>query len=247
MRLSTASVCREVPPLTDQQIADQALLLLTEYGQQRQPVVRPPVPIEEILEVHLKLALEICDLQAAYGHPDLLGAIWFKDRLVRIDQSLDPAKAPKMMGRFHFTLAHEVAHWWLHREHFADNADPATEGMSAPTFICRTSAKPRLEKQADIFAANLLMPAGLVLSAWPSWRSRPGPVYLDSLWDDYEQAIADELALRPDGQTPDRRVVENVVLELFSRPFAQCFEVSSEAMRIRLESLGLLIRRREPR
>lgn len=238
MKTPAPTTHQEVPALTEQQITDQVALLLSQFGQKHIPVVTAPVPIEEILEVHLALALEICDLKARFGHPDLLGAIWFQDRIVRVDQSLDPANFPKMLGRFHFTIAHEVAHWWLHRQHFLVEANQ-------PAFICRSSAKPLVEKQADNFAANLLMPAGLVQATWQTWRPQSGPVYLDALWDDYEQAIADELALRPDGVNPDRRVVENVVLELFSRPLAEKFEVSAEAMRIRLESLGLLIRRRE--
>ncbi|MBK8008612.1 MAG: ImmA/IrrE family metallo-endopeptidase [Rhizobiales bacterium] len=32
-----------------------------------------------------------------------------------IDDSLDPEENPSMLGRYRFTLAHEIGHWRLHR------------------------------------------------------------------------------------------------------------------------------------
>jgi hypothetical protein len=42
----------------------------------------------------------------------------------------------------------------------------------------------------------------------------------------------------------DHRTAENAVLDMFVRPLAETFEVSAEAMRIRLEEVGLLLRQR---
>jgi hypothetical protein len=56
--------------------------------------------------------VEIDDLQSQYG-PDTLGAIFLDngERLIKIDQSLDPETHPEKQGRFNFTLAHECGHW----------------------------------------------------------------------------------------------------------------------------------------
>ena len=42
----------------------------------------PPVPIDEIIELHLKLEFGIRDLQRLFGFDDVHGAIWFRDRLI---------------------------------------------------------------------------------------------------------------------------------------------------------------------
>ena len=50
----------------------------------------PPVPIDRIVELHLKLTLEIKDLQLIFGFGDVHGAIWFRTKRVGIDQRLTP-------------------------------------------------------------------------------------------------------------------------------------------------------------
>ena len=44
----------------------------------------PPVPIDEIVEEHLKLAVEYRDLRSEFPEGDVLGAIWFNDKLIAI-------------------------------------------------------------------------------------------------------------------------------------------------------------------
>ena len=52
-----------------------------------------------------------------YLDPDILGAIYFDERRIVIDESLDSEERPEFEGRYRFTLAHEGAgHWRLHRE-----------------------------------------------------------------------------------------------------------------------------------
>ena len=45
----------------DQDFEDETALLLAEYGKQHGQVTTPPVPIDEIVEEHLKLAIEYRD------------------------------------------------------------------------------------------------------------------------------------------------------------------------------------------
>jgi hypothetical protein len=69
-------------------------------------------------------------------------------------------------------------------------------------------------------------------------------VALDDLRAQESQIIASEL-LRRGGLGMDRETIDNALLEWCGLPLAKSFEVSPEAMRIRLESLGLLVRKKE--
>ena len=76
--------------------------LLAEYAQARGVVIEPPIPIEDIVEKHLKLGIEFDDMHRLFGvprsgigfDPDILGAIWFDRTRIVIDESLDPEEQP---------------------------------------------------------------------------------------------------------------------------------------------------------
>ncbi|MEM7517501.1 MAG: ImmA/IrrE family metallo-endopeptidase [Planctomycetota bacterium] len=217
-----------VPFLHRKVIEEHAEMLLGEWALEHSAITEPPVPIEDILELGLKLDFEIEDLRGALGHDDVLGAIWFGDRLIKIDQSLDPTRNSRLLGRYRFTIAHEVGHWRLHRQHLMNDPSAAMlfEQDGTPAFVCRSTAKPSEEKQADMFASCVLMPRRLVFEAWEEWRGSRDEV-----------ALAD-LAINPD---------DEIALDAFCRPLADCFEVSAQAMRYRLEKLELIVKEVEPR
>ena len=83
-----------VPFLREEVIEGEAELLLAEFGREHGDVVCPPVPIDEIIELHLKLEFELRDLQTLFGFGDVHGAIWFRERLIAVDEQLDPARHP---------------------------------------------------------------------------------------------------------------------------------------------------------
>lgn len=224
---------RRVPFLHDRVIEEHADLLLAEYAEAH-GAITVPVPLDDIVELHLKLTYEIDDLRARFGSPDVLGAIWFNENIIRIDASLDPHNDGRMRGRYNFTLAHEIAHWRLHREHLRGDPEEASlfEANGKPAFVCRSSDKPPEEVQADKFAGCLLMPRNLLRSAWSDWRGSDDPAALTDL---------DVPSL---GR--DRKAEEHAAMESFCRPLAERFEVSAQAMRIRLQTLGLLVREIEP-
>lgn len=239
-RVSTTS--GDVPFLHANRIRDEAELVLANYGQQVSPVTAPPVPIDDILELHLQLTFEIADLLAEFQCADVMGAIWIKKRAVKVDRSLDPALNPKRLGRYRYTLAHEAGHWCLHRQHYLENVAQgklfAADG--APAFICRSSeAKKPVEYQADRFAADLLMPERLVRSEWLSWRGNLESIFLDDLRAKY-QGEAQSTAERYGGGDPEQ--VDNLIFEMFARPLAERFQVSPTATRICLEQHGWLLR-----
>lgn len=238
----------DVPYLTKEQIQREAALLLAEHVQRSGTPITLPIPVEEILEFHLKLTFEIADMRSLFGVADVLGALWINEKIVRVDASLDPSKNPIKLGRYRFTLAHEAGHWRLHRTYFLENTDQlklfGTDGK--PVYVCRAGQKSiPIEWQANYFAAHLLMPSDMLRSAWKAWRGNLEPVYLEDLWAEYgEDTVRNEVRQRSDASKADQHTSQNAIMEMFIRPLASKFEVSAEALRIRLEEFGLMLRER---
>lgn len=234
-----------VPYIADDAIERDAEALLGEFAHARGVEIRAPIPIEDIVEKHLKLRVEFDDLHERLGvprsgiglDPDIFGAIWLESGHIVIDECLDPEERPEREGRYRFTLAHEGGgHWRLHRPLVRPTRDQGSLLIDAarPTVVCRSSqAKERVEWQADFYASCLLMPRKMVFAAW------------DEAFPDRKQRV-----LQP--ETPCEHPFVEIgrdfdddqdrVLDSFARPFAEGFLVSPIAMRIRLEKLGLLHR-----
>jgi len=225
----------KVPFLPEKRIEDEAQLLLAEWAEKHPAITAPPVPIDDILELHLELSFCLADLRTELGHPDVLGGIWFGDRMIKVDQSLDPTITPKLLGRYRFTLAHEVAHWLLHRQHLMDDptAKSLFEANCEPAFVQRSGVSAPEEIQANAFAACLLMPRQMVFDVWSQWRGSDGPVAIGDLpVGDYHS---------------DRQANEEMAMDQFCKPLADRFEVSAQAMRYRLQKLDLLVKQIQPR
>ncbi len=240
----------KVKYLSEQQIERDALGLLEAYFHELGKPIQIPVPAEDILELHLGLSLDFDDLQAVLGVPDVLGALWADRREVFIDQSLEPEEHPEMEGRYHFSVGHEIGHWRLHRSYLVNAGAQAAmfaDGESRPTVICRTSqAKERIEWQADYFSSCTLMPRQFVLDAWMRRFGSLKPiVYADVAEQQWTQR-SEYRGMRPVGMIL-RNALEKTLephiyaFETVAREFATMFRASNQAMRIRLENLGLLL------
>lgn len=236
----------DVPFLRDRDIEQEAALLLAEYARDHQPILEPPVPIEDIVELHLKLTFELSDLEQLCGHRDVHGAIWVNEQRIAIDKQLDPMLYPMKRGRYHFTLAHETGHWRLHRKYFLKRDERLLfdNAVTPPDFIGRSGTKNRVEVQANQFAAYLLMPRPLVKQEWEKWHGSLDPIYLDQLGDRKLQLLQAEILRRGSAQ-PGKDGEEGLIMEHLSRPLAGRFQVSPEAMRYRLADLGFLARKKE--
>ena len=55
-----------VPLLREEVIEGEAEMLLADYGREHGAVVCPPVPIDEIIELHLKLEFEVWEPNGMY-------------------------------------------------------------------------------------------------------------------------------------------------------------------------------------
>lgn len=200
--------------------------LLRNYAKWRGAQVQPPVDVDEIVEGYLGLTLELVDLRELLGIDDVLGATWFDEGCVRIDQSLEDKE-----GRFAFTVAHEIGHWQLHRplyemEKVTFPLFPRKPGAApTPAIVCRAKEKKApAEWQADQFAARILMPAKAVRKAVGD-LCQDGPPAFDGL----------EAARKARGLVPELRWFAGEVIEAggFSN-------VSNEAMCYRLLELKLV-------
>jgi len=244
---------KKVPYLYEEQIERDAAALLAEYAQARGVAIAAPIPIEDIVEKHLKLGIEFDDTHRLFGvprsglglDPDILGAMFFDEGRIVIDESLDPEENPSKEGRYRFTLAHEGGgHWRLHRHLFAN--DPAQAvlfgGPAVPSLICRSSqAKEPVEWQADFYASCLLMPRKLVIAAWDEmFPDRKQRVIQPSIPVSHPFVEVPRMDCRI-GDLDCSETVENA-LDRIARPLAELFLVSPIAMRIRLEKLSLLFR-----
>ena len=243
---------KKVPYMTPEAIEQDADTLLAEYARARGVVIAPPIPIEDILEKHLKLGIEFDDTHRIFGipravtAPDILGAIFFNEERIVIDESLDPVEYPGMEGRYRFTLAHEGGgHWRLHRRYFIDNTEQADlfEGPVTPSVICRSSqGKEPVEWQADYYASCLLMPRKLLFAAWDEmFPDRKQRVIAPSFTINHPFVEVTQMKLLF-GSKPMWTESIDEALERIARPLAEQFLVSPIAMRIRLERLGLLLR-----
>ncbi len=246
-------MAKRVPYLQEEQIERDAAALLAEYEQARGVKVVRAVPIEDIVEKHLKLGIEFDDTHRLFGvprlgpglDPDILGVMFFDERRIVIDASLDPEENPAKKGRYRFTLAHEGGgHWRLHRHLFAK--DPAQVSLfnetAPPSVVCRSSqAKEPVEWQADFYASCLLMPRKLVLAAWDEmFPDRKPRVIAPAV--PIEHPFVELRRVECGIGNFDCSETDDNVLDGIARPLAEQFLVSPIAMRIRLEKLGLLHR-----
>ena len=130
------------PDITDEGIEAAAENLLAEF-RSWSGSNELPVPVEVILEHFLGYELEVSD-GGMFADPDCLGGIVFEDQTVTVNASIEDD-----LGRYSFTLAHEIGHHVLHRQFYFEHlADGETK------IICReVNTKPIIERQADRFAA----------------------------------------------------------------------------------------------
>ena len=217
----------KVPFLRHSELDHAAAELLRKYSAWKDSPVRPPIDVDEIVEGYLGLDFEVVDLRATLGMPDVLGATWLDDAVVRVDESLEGKE-----GRFAFTVAHEVGHWVLHRPII--EMDKVTLPLFAakpdaepkPAIVCRDRAKKQpAEWQADQFAARVLMPASDVISVMRGLHGTDPSVLADL-----------EAHRRAGSLDPElRRLADEAIND------GQFTNVSNEAMCYRLLDLKLVV------
>jgi len=216
-----------------------AMQLLGQYGQKFDEITAPPVPIDEIIECHLDLTFDFGDLVQKFGSEDVLGASWLDDKRVMIDESLDPDAHPEKEGRYRFTVAHEIGHWILHvPKILAEKRQLSLFGDKddGPSIVCRANQgkKDKAEWQADFFAGHLLMPTEFVRSAWQAFTGNTAP---ENVADEIQE-LREAYLMKEDEHDPSCDA---------SKAMAKLFNVSAQAMQIRLQDIGLLKTKHGPK
>ena len=178
-----------------------------------------PVPVESIAEDLLGLSIERSwDLQYS-------GVLLPEERTIVLNAREDHRnQAP--LRRYRFTIAHEVGHWICH-----------CLGGVPQAIYCRTvHANPDegvgREREADRFAATLLMPEPAVREAWAPVAEELAPTL-------------ECMAQRSTATRLQREEWRQLVLhkhERATRRLAATLDVSPTAMHWRLVNLGLIPR-----
>jgi hypothetical protein len=115
------------------------------------PAGELPIPIEDILEIKLKIkVIPLPDLMKNFGIDSFLCSDMAR---VGIDE-----KCYNTINRCRFSFAHEIAHFVLHKEFYAlfdiNNFEEYTVAINAIS----AEENKRMEQQAYIFAGYLLIP-----------------------------------------------------------------------------------------
>ncbi|MCG3151372.1 MAG: hypothetical protein GEEBNDBF_00643 [bacterium] len=222
------------PWLQPQEIERQAQLLL-EQAQASGIEITVPIPVEEIAEVHCRLGMGFYDLNPE-GGTDTLAALYLERGEILVDTRLNPDDYPWMQARYLFTIGHELGHFTLHQRLLLAASQTLvlfTAYPEPPTIINRAfSSDDRIERQANQFAACLLMPADLVRQEWARVYGSTQPLF-PSAW----QLTALGLPYPTDSQDPVAEATKQLAL-----PLAERFHMSRQAMSIRIEELGLIQR-----
>ena len=154
--------------------------------------MKPPIDVDKIAECLCDLNVDWRDMAQITDDPRIaralrlhnvraemvLGGLIPRQKLVLIN-TRHKEDFDRWPGRYRFTVAHEVGHWVMHVDKSAlDHPrlfDPADPTMYDGGIICRSNDRSNREWQANMFAAMLLMPRGLVIEAVSGIR-RPIPV-----------------------------------------------------------------------
>ena len=128
----------------------------TYFASVGQELLATPIPVEDMAEHYLGYEIDITD-EGLFSDPNFLGGIDFEESKIYVNVSVEDHD-----GRYAFTVAHEIGHHVLHKESYLESH---TEGEKE--ILCRdASEKPKIELEADRFAAALLMPSDLVQGAY---------------------------------------------------------------------------------
>ena len=215
----------KAPWISRKEIAVKAMALIEDFQERAGYRIRPPIPVEEIIERSLGLSLHYVDLEKILGCRDVLGATYAESRRVCINETLFEHSSE---GRLVFTCAHEAGHWVLHLP-FVDTKENG--GSKAQTIVCRLrDVKEPIEWQADYFASCLLMPEKETKEAFQRVCC-PEPL-----------VIRNAKSLTKKGSRCEEPFLEQWPYIAAAMCEAGGFSnVSRQAMVIRLQDLGLLI------
>lgn len=215
--------------IEESEIESAALQVLESY-ESKHATVLYYVPIDEIVERHLGIHLEVFDngLIPNRFYGEVLGYIDFQEKSIGVHESILPENGGSE-GRYGFTLAHEVGHFILHQSEIEANAMQLSCFEAEPSRYMGKSADTRslLEWQADCFASYLMMPRDIVLLYWEDLTGSRKPITYNAI-----------IRTFPDGVR--RNFGKEALAQMFIKDMANSLKVSSTALFIRLKRMGMI-------
>jgi Zn-dependent peptidase ImmA (M78 family) len=217
-----------VPWISKEKIALKATALIENFQALAEYEVKPPIPVEDIIERYLGLRLLYDDLHRVFGR-DVLGVVYVESKAICINERLFESSSE---GRLVFTIAHEVGHWVLHRQYL----ETQEKDRSKQVIVSKKgNSKETIEWQADYFASCLLMPEKETREAFERVCS-PEPLIVKNSMNGVG------------GGSGEEPFVEQWPFIAAAMCEAGGFSnVSKHAMIIRLQDLGLLINKTKKR
>ena len=221
------------PFISNEEIEQSTINLLEDFKQFYKKPFGPSIPIRELLCDFLKIDYCGENLIAQTHDPSTLAQFLVLadgQMLICVEESLWPEDGCDLakLGRFNFTLAHEIMHFILHKHVLFDHLEetPLLFGEKRQIVLCRSSQKDRREYQADKGAGYLLMPTAFILKEWEKkFGVNAGPVN-----------VYDEIKRKSELEGRDIKSIRDSV----SLEFAEKFRVSPQAIQIRLRDMNLL-------
>ena len=143
-----------------------------------------PVPVESIAEDLLGLRVERAELG------ECSGMLIPSERLIVVNTS-EAMSGETTSRRHRFTIAHELGHWVCHAKEATDNAVTYCRAKDLSQDTDRA-----LEREANVFGAELLMPEAAVRDAWAAspdtteFAARFGVSALAAQWRLYSFGLA---------------------------------------------------------
>lgn len=147
---------------------EEICLLAEDIASKYNPSGLSPFPYEKITDENKDL--EIVSAEINQG---ISGAIIFldKEKVFRIIVNKN-----KPQTRQNFTIAHEIGHYFLHKDKIKTNDNLLVDGEnsldgSGALFRLDVAEMTQIETEANNFAAALIMPTKLVQDAWLSIKN----------------------------------------------------------------------------
>lgn len=176
--------------LRRQEVEDEAYRVLAQYATKSGDLIAAPVDVDLIAELLFDLRIDWDEIEEPldkFSHIashipasqrrelTILGGLYPRSRRIVLNEKHATLFTDKK-GLERFTKAHEVGHWVLHIDHavlahptlslFDDEpVDHNNSAARAEAIICRDGDDTWIERQANWFAAGLLLPKELLLPA----------------------------------------------------------------------------------
>jgi Zn-dependent peptidase ImmA (M78 family) len=150
--------------MTIQEICEKAEHIAKEYN----PNNLSPFPYDSIANRNSDLRIYLTLLKE-----DISGAIRFNQTNKLYEILINNTKP---QTRQNFTIAHELGHYFLHQpqiksEQILIDGDAFVDGVTNILYRLDNAAHTEIEREANNFAASLIMPEQLVRKAWLALRS----------------------------------------------------------------------------